>query len=93
MNPADATAVLFVIIGMIQSETVGIDITSSKRPSCPACTSAVPNQVRNACSSSNTTNRLPGLIEDPLPMRAATAAAISSGTSRKSIQNDSMAAQ
>ena len=30
-NPAEATAVLSVIIGMTQSETAGIDITSSRR--------------------------------------------------------------
>jgi hypothetical protein len=42
-NPAEATPVLSVIIGMIPSETVRIDITSSSRPSCPACVSALPN--------------------------------------------------
>ena len=54
------TAARTVISGMMPSEMVGTAIISSSRPSCPAWISAVPNQVRRACSSSTTSNRLPG---------------------------------
>jgi hypothetical protein len=45
-NPADGTAVRLVIMGMMPSETVGTDITSSSRPGCPA-----PARRRTAAST------------------------------------------
>jgi len=93
-KPAAGTPDRSVFSGMMSSETVGTDISSSSRPSCPACTSAVPNQVRSACSSSTTRNFLPrSKTTFCRSMRAATAASRSSGASRKPIQNDSIAAQ
>jgi hypothetical protein len=61
--------------GCLQGDQGAIDITSSRRPSCPACTSAVPNQVRSACSSSTAANRFPRWsITRCRSMRAVTAA-------------------
>ena len=93
-KPAEGTAARSVISGMMPSEMVGTAIISSSRPSCPAWISAVPNQVRSACSSSTTSNRLPGWkMTFCRSIRAATAASRSPGVSRNPIQNDSMAAQ
>ncbi len=62
--------------------------------SWPACTSAVPNHTRSACSSSTTRNSFPGQpMTSCRSIRSRTVSCTSLGMPRNSIQNDAIAAQ